>query len=151
MTYKHRRQARIMDLIKNNIVGTQEELADLLRGEGIQVTQATVSRDIKEMQMVKAPTGDGRYRYAMPEERAGPPSERLLRVLRESVVQFDAGENIVVIQTLAATAQSVAEAIDMLHFDEAIGTLAGERTVFVVIRYKNSVPRFLDRLRELLG
>lgn len=151
MTQKHRRQARIVDLIKNNLVSTQEELANLLRSEGIQITQATVSRDIKELQLVKVPTGDGRYRYAVPEERSGPPAERFLRVLRESVVRFDASENIIVIHTLAATAQSVAEAIDMLRLDGVIGTLAGERTVFVVIREKDSVPRFLDRLRQLLG
>lgn len=143
---------RIMEIVRGDLISTQEELADRLRQEGIQVTQATVSRDIKEMQLVKVPTGDGRYRYALPEDRAtGPQAERLMRILRECVVSFDASENIVVINTLSATAQSVAEAVDTLNAEEIIGTLAGERIVFVVVRPKEAVERFQERLRQLLG
>ncbi len=149
---KARRQLRIMEIIRNEEVSTQEELARRLRQEGINVTQATVSRDIKEMQLVKVPTGDGRYRYALPEERgAGAYADRLLRMLRESVISYDASENLVVINTLPATAASVAEAIDLLHAEEVIGTLAGERTVFVVVKPKEAAGRFLERLRKLLG
>lgn len=149
---KSRRQMRIMEIIREEVIGTQEELAERLRREGIDVTQATVSRDIKEMQLVKVPTGDGRYRYTLPEDRPGAPHlERLMRILKESVTGYDHSENIVVINTLPATAQSVAEAIDMLRMEEVIGTLAGERTVFVVIRPKEAVPRFAERLREILG
>ncbi len=152
MTLKSRRQLRIVDIIKTQEISTQEDLADRLRREGINVTQATVSRDIKEMHLVKVPTGDGRYRYALPEEKTnGPHSERLLRILRECVISHDASENIVVIHTLSATAQSVAEAIDNLKAEEVIGTLAGERTVFVVIKPKEMVKGFLERLRQLLG
>lgn len=151
MTLKSRRQLRIIDIIKNEVIATQEELAERLRQEGISVTQATVSRDIKEMHLVKVPTGDGRYRYALPEEKtAGPYSERLMRILQDCVVSYDSSDNIVVIQTLPATAQSVAEAIDNLNAEEVIGTLAGERTVFVVVKPKEMVSRFLERLRDLL-
>lgn len=149
---KARRQLRIMEIIRNEEVSTQEELARRLRQEGIAVTQATVSRDIKEMQLVKVPTGDGRYRYALPEDRgSGAYADRLLRMLRESVISYDCSENLVVVNTLPATAASVAEAIDLLHAEEVIGTLAGERTVFVAIKPKEAAPRFLERLRGLLG
>lgn len=149
---KARRQLRIMEIIRNELISTQEELAQRLRAEGMNVTQATVSRDIKEMQLVKVATGDGRYRYALPEERGtGTHAERLIRMIRECVTSFDASENIVVVNTLPATAPSVAEAIDVLHADEVIGTLAGERTVFVVVRPKEAAVRFVERLKGLIG
>lgn len=149
---KARRQLRIMEIIRNEMVSTQEDLAQRLRTEGINVTQATVSRDIKEMQLVKVPTGDGRYRYALPEERGvGTHAERLIRMIRECVTSFDSSENIVVVNTLPATAPSVAEAIDVLHADEVVGTLAGERTVFVVVRPKEAAALFLERIKSLVG
>jgi len=152
VSLKTRRQVRIMEIIRDQIVETQEDLAGRLQREGIPVTQATVSRDIKEMRLVKVSTGDGRYRYALPEEsRRSDISERILRIVRESVVSFDHSGNIVVVNTLAATAQGVAEAIDMMHAEEVIGTLAGERTVLVVVRPPEAVDRFLDRLRRLVG
>ncbi len=152
MPDKSRRQVRIMQIIRHEVISTQEELVERLRSQGIEVTQATVSRDIKEMKLVKVPVGDGRYRYALPEEPgSGAYAERLLRILRESVTGYDASENMVVIHTLPATAQSVAEAIDLLRAEEVIGTLAGERTVFIVVRPKEAVERFLARLGDLLG
>lgn len=151
MTIKTRRQMRIVDIIRTEPVSTQEELAERLRREGIRVTQATVSRDIKELQLVKVPAGDGRYRYALPEERqAGAYAERLLRILSECVTGYDYSENIVVVSTLPATAPTVAEAIDSLSAEEVIGTLSGERTVFVVVRPKEAVHRFIERLAGLL-
>lgn len=152
MAMKTRRQMRIMELIRNNVVETQEQLAQLLKEENIRVTQATVSRDIKEMRLIKVPTGDGRYRYALPDEAAvGGRDERIIRIFRECVLSYDYSHNIVVINTLAATAQGVAEAIDSLGADEVIGSLAGERTVFVVIRPAEAVPTFLERIRQMLG
>lgn len=150
MSLKSRRQKLITEILRDRVVETQEELAELLRQEGISVTQATVSRDIKEMHLIKIPNGDGRYRYALPEEGVpGGFGEHLLRLLRECVVRTDWSENIVVIHTLPATAAGVAEALDSLDAEEVIGTLAGERTVFVVVRPKEAVPRFLGRLRQL--
>ncbi len=148
---KARRQARIMQLVGQRVIDTQEELAVRLQAEGFPVTQATVSRDIRELRLVKVPTGDGRYRYAP----ADPPvptvvlSERLLRLFAECVTGLEASENIVVLATLSGTAQGVAEAVDALRAPEVIGTLAGERTVFVVIKPKRAVPRFLERMRRL--
>ena len=150
---KGSRQARILQLVAGRSVDTQEELAEHLQREGFHVTQATVSRDIRELRLVKVPAGDGRYRYAVAEGGAQPtlPNEFMLRLFRECVLGFDHSENLVVISTQAGTAQSVAEVVDRLHAPEVIGTLAGERTVFVVIKPRRAVPAFLERLRTLMG
>jgi transcriptional regulator of arginine metabolism len=143
----HRRE-RILELIASDVIDTQEELALRLHAEGFPVTQATVSRDIRDLRLVKVPVGDGRSRYApwVPPD----PDARLLRLFRDFVVSQDASENIVVLNTLPGTAAGVAEAVDKLGLPEVIGTLAGERTVFVVIKPKRDVPLFLARVRRLL-
>lgn len=146
---KARRQARIMELIRSDRVATQAELAETLRREGFSVTQATISRDIRELGLVKVPH-EGGYRYAPP-DRASAPSllERLRRFFRDSVVSLDASENLVVVKTLPGTAGAVAEAIDRLDFEDIVGTLAGENTILVVVRSKRQVPGLLARFEEL--
>lgn len=150
-TQKARRQARILELVGQRVVDTQEELAAQLQREGFGVTQATVSRDIRELRLVKVPTGEGRARYALAEAATAPArlSDRLLRLFAECVTGVDHSENMVVLSTLAGTAQGVAEAVDALHLPEVIGTLAGERTVFVVVKPRRAVARFLERVRQL--
>lgn len=148
---KARRQSCILNLVGAHVIDTQEELAARLAREGFRVTQATVSRDIRELRLVKVPTGDGRYRYApSAQSELGLLNERMLRLFRECVVRCDASENLVVIHTLPATAAGVAEAVDGLHAPEVVGTLSGERTVFVVVKPRRAVPRFLERVRRLL-
>ncbi len=148
---KARRQMKILELIRDEVVETQEELAERLRQAGIQVTQATVSRDVKELQLVKVPAGDGRYRYAQPEDpsHAGQ-ADRMLRIFRECILGMDNSENLIVVSTLPATAAAVAEAIDGLHCREVIGTLAGERNVFVVCKPREASPQVIDRLKHLM-
>lgn len=148
---KARRHARILQLVAAEEVETQEEIAAFLEREGFAVTQATVSRDLRELRLVKVPTPGG-ARYA----QAGTPgiglSETMLRHLfGECVSGYDCSENLVVLSTLPGTAQSVAEAVDGLGAPEVIGTLSGERTVFVVIKPKSQAARFLRRLRRLSG
>lgn len=146
---KARRRERILDLIATHAIDTQEDLASRLQAAGFPVTQATVSRDIHDLRLIKVPAGAGRYRYA----RAAPvvPDLRVLRLFRECVIRYDASENIVVLHTLPATAAGVAEAVDAFGLSQVIGTLSGERTVFVVIKPKRAVPAVLERLRELLA
>lgn len=148
---KARRQTRILELVAQRPIDTQEDLATHLQAEGFPVTQATVSRDIRELRLVKVPLGDGRQRYAPAETPAAAPAlgERLMRLFAECVTGCDASENIVVLSTLAGTAQGVAEAVDALRAPEVIGTLAGERTVFVVVKPKRAVPRFVELVRRL--
>ena len=152
MSSKIKRQNKIISLIQEYEVGTQDELARLLSENGFTVTQATVSRDIKELQLVKIPSGSGSYRYALPDESSyAQRKERIMRLFRECVISYDSSENIVVLNTLPATASGVAEAIDTLEAEEVIGTMAGERIVFVVIKPREAVGQFLERLRNLVG
>lgn len=149
---KARRQMKILEVIREDVVETQEDLAQRLREAGIQVTQATVSRDIKEMQLVKVPTGDGRYRYAQPEEGAlAAQSERMLRIFRECILGVEHSGPMIVVSTLPATASGVAEAVDGLRWREVIGTLAGERNVFVVVKPAEASAAVMERLRGLMA
>lgn len=148
---KARRQAKILELIRNHVVETQEDLAEALGREGIPVTQATVSRDIKELQLSKAPTGDGRYRYAIPDEAVGGPSwDKRRRLLLESVLGVDFSGQMIVIRALQGTAPSVAYALDHLAWPEVLGTIAGEDTVFVVCKPQEATTNVCDRIRGLM-
>lgn len=148
---KARRQMKILEIIRNEVIETQEELAEELRKDGIDVTQATVSRDIKELNLIKVPAGDGRYKYSLPEEQIlGNQSERMLRIFRECVINIDYSDNMVVVGTMSATADGVAEFIDGLRWKEIIGTLAGERVVFVVVKPAEASPAVMERFRGLL-
>lgn len=147
---KPRRQVRILDIVRNSVIETQEQLVDLLANEGIHATQATVSRDIRELGLIKTPTPDGRLRYALPE--IGPaPSDRLMEIFRSSVLHVDYSGNTVVLHTLSATAEAVAEAVDSLHVEGVIGSLAGERTVFLVVRPPDASGRVASHLRDLIA
>jgi len=149
---KAKRQMKILEIIRNQVIETQEELTEKLRQEGIKVTQATVSRDIKELKLVKTATSDGRYRYTLPqsEERLAV-MERLRRVFRECCVGFDYSHNIVVVKTLSGAAPAVGEAIDNLGWEEVVGTVAGDNTVLMAIRDANMAPTVLDKLRQMMS
>ena len=148
---KSRRQMLLLQIIRDRPVRTQEELTELLRREGIQVTQATVSRDIKELKLIKVPDGTGQYRYAAPDDAAPAHArERLIRLLRDSVLSVDASENLIVVKTLSGTAPTAGEALDRMEWPEVIGTVAGDNTVLVVIKPATAVPEVLRRLRAAL-
>lgn len=147
---KARRQAKILEVIKYNVIETQEELAEALGRHGIPVTQATVSRDIKELQLNKVPTGDGRYRYALPEEMPSASWDKRRRIFRESVLEVDSSENIVVIKSLPGTAPGVASAIDHLGWTEMLGSVAGDDTVLVVVKPRELAIEIAERIRSLM-
>ena len=144
---KSRRQMRILSLLKERDVRTQNDLVQALTEEGIKVTQATVSRDIKELGLVKVSTESGGYRYTEPGSmQQQEVSEQLMLTLSSSVKRIQGSECMVVIDTLPATAQMVAEAIDALGWEDVLGTLAGERAVFAVVR---SPERLADVIKNL--
>lgn len=147
---KARRQAKILEVIKSNVVETQEELAESLGRHGITVTQATVSRDIKELQLTKVPTGDGRSRYTLPDEIPNANWDKRRRIFRESVLDVDYSENLIIIKSLPGTAPGVASAIDHLGWVELLGTVAGDDTVLIVIKPKDATPEVVDRIRGLM-
>lgn len=147
---KARRQAKILELIKNREIETQEELAEALGEAGIPVTQATISRDIKELQLNKVLTPEGRYRYALTEEVTIGTWDKRRRIFQESVLNVDASGNLIVIKSLPGTAPGVASAIDHLGWAEAIGTVAGDDTVLVVIKPIEATPEMVERIKSLM-
>ncbi|WP_420837931.1 arginine repressor [Calorimonas adulescens] len=128
------RHAKILDLIERKPIETQEELAEELKKEGIDVTQATVSRDIKELRLVKVLTENGHYRYAPLKQQDEGIMNRLTTLLSESLVRVDYSGNIVVLKTLSGTAMAAAAAIDAINMNEIVGSLAGDDTIFLIIR-----------------
>ncbi|MGE5528525.1 MAG: arginine repressor [Patescibacteria group bacterium] len=147
---KARRQAMILAIIKERAVSTQDELGEALRREGIAVTQATLSRDIKELGLIKLPTPDNHYRYSLPHERTvGDVIRRAERMFEDSVVSVDYTENFVVIRTLSGAANGVADALDDLDWQEVVGILAGDDTIFMIIRRRDQMEAVIERLRRL--
>jgi len=146
---KNARQRLIQDIIRQDVIRTQEELTVRLARHGVAATQATVSRDIKDLGLIKIPYLDG-HRYAVPnqDEVAGA-QDRLTRVLREVLVNVQVSENLVVVKTLSGGADVVSEAIDRQEWPDVVGTLAGDNTVMVVARERDSAPLIAQRLLSL--
>ena len=144
------RHANIKEIIENNVIETQEDLAEALGKQSIRVTQATVSRDIKELMLIKVPAGEGRYRYAFPvENNTAFLQPRMERIFQDSVVGMDYSANIVVIKTLPGTAQAVAAAIDNTKWPDIIGTVAGDDNILVVVKPIDAVSRVMAKLLAL--
>ncbi|MHB8927154.1 MAG: arginine repressor [Bacillota bacterium] len=141
------RQMKILEIIRNENVETQEHLAEKLRSAGIEATQATVSRDIRELRLIRAPNGRGKYRYAMPADPS--PLTRMRRYFRDSLLNLDHSENIVVIKCLPGTAPAVGSTVDSLGWPEIVGTVAGDDTILVVARSSEVAPQLVERLRRL--
>ena len=149
---KATRHARIKEIIEHSVIETQEELANALREQHIVVTQATVSRDIKELMLIKVPTGDGRYRYAYPTDKELMYSKnRLLNLFRDSVVGLNFSENIIVVKTLPGAANAVASTLDYAKWPEIIGTVAGDDNIFIVVKPISAVEDILKRLQDMLN
>lgn len=148
---KARRQHKILEIISRQPVSTQQQLLALLEEEGFVSTQATISRDLKELGLVKVPAGDGTYRYALPQrQQVAEVYARMQRLFRDSVLRVDASENIVLIRTLPGTAHAVASCIDSVAWEEILGTVAGDDTILAVVKPKKAVPKVLERFRALL-
>ena len=146
------RDRRILEIIARKPVTTQGELVAALRALGVRVTQATVSRDIKRLGLVKIPTGDGAYRYQAPTASRPPASElenRLRRAVQDYVTGVDQGGGVVVVKTSTGSAGVVAEAIDEMNWPEVVGTVAGDNTIVVVPRRPTDRSVLLKRLRTL--
>ena len=148
---KIHRQIKVKELVERLVIRTQDELADALRSEGIDVTQATVSRDIKEMMLVKVPTGDGGHRYAFPSEHSITVSvARLEKTFQDSVLTINSSGNLVVLRTLPGTAQAVAYVLDNIRWPEIIGTVAGDDTIFIVVKPEKDVHKVVERFESMM-
>ena len=144
------RQVAILEIIEKQDIETQEELADALRQRGIKVTQATVSRDIKELRLLKVLTPMGTYKYATADKAENGLSERFIRMLAESLLSVAASNNLIVVKTLNGSANVAAEALDSLHWPEILGTIAGDNTILLVIRATEDVPSVMGRIQEMM-
>jgi transcriptional regulator of arginine metabolism len=146
------RQKKIIDIIRDRPVETQSQLAAELTRMGFSVTQATVSRDIKELGLIKVPGEKNTSIYALPDRGAVHKKEdRLRRTFVNSVQWMDRSENLLVIKTLPGEAQGVASAIDQAQWPDIIGTVAGDDTILVVVKPKSAAEEVLDRFRRLAG
>jgi transcriptional regulator of arginine metabolism len=147
---KSTRQNAILEIIHEKDVDTQEELADELRERGFQVTQATVSRDIRELRLLKVLTAAGTYKYATAEKPENGLSERFYRIFSESVLSMTHAYNQIVLKTLPGSANVAAEMIDGLRWPEILGTLAGDNTILMLVRSVEEVDTVLKRIDDML-
>ena len=146
---KTKRQNEIVRLITTEDIETQEELASELRSLGYKVTQATVSRDIRELRLIKVASKDGGFKYAKPERHEIAVSERLTRILNDSLISVDSSGNLIVVKTLSGSANVAAEALDNLGWPEILGTIAGDNTIFIVTRNESDTEEITERIMKL--
>ena len=148
---KNDRQNHLLQIISEESIETQEQLLERLQSRGIKSTQATISRDIKELHLIKEPAGQGRYRYAVSAHRTKLNfADRLRTIFRESLLSVDYAQNIVVIKTMPGLAHGAASALDGMTISEMVGTLAGDDTVMIVMRNTESAAAFVAEIKEML-
>lgn len=147
---KSTRHSLILEMIEQKDIETQEELAEELKRRGVKVTQATVSRDIKELRLLKVLSDHGGYKYATVERAEKGMSERFIRILSESVISLDNVGNLIVIKTLSASANAAAEAIDSMKWSEVLGSIAGDNTILVIARSEEAVESLMARFNTLI-
>jgi len=147
---KSARHNLILEIIDNKDIETQEELAEELKNHGVKVTQATVSRDIKELRLLKVLSEHGGYKYATVERAEKGMNDRFIRILTESIVCIECVGNLMVIKTLSASASAAGEAIDSMKWAEVLGTIAGDNTLLVICRSPEAVEALENRFNNLI-
>lgn len=149
---KSKRHLKILNIIKTYDIGTQEELVASLEQEGIDVTQATISRDIKKLGLIKVPDGYGGYKYSLANERKQTDIyDWLKRMFQDFVVDMDYSENLIVLKTLPGTAMGLASAIDNIDWEDVIGTVAGDDTLLLIIKPKERTRGLFEKLQNFLA
>lgn len=147
---KKKRQGRILELIQEYDIETQEELAERLGREGFVVTQATVSRDIRELKLGKVPGKGGRQKYAVLGHDDSHLADKYIRVLRDGFISMDNAQNILVIKTVSGMAMAVAAAVDAMKLKEIVGSIAGDDTIMVAVRTTDETQIVMEKIREIL-
>jgi transcriptional regulator of arginine metabolism len=148
---KLQRHFKIKELIATHSIKTQEELVDLLRDAGYSVTQATVSRDIKELQLIKVPDGKGDYKYALPADQKYAASQRLKRALTDHFIHIDRAGNLIVMKCLPGTANAVGVHLDQMEWPELLGTICGDDTILLICRTEDQGEAIVDRIKAMLA
>ncbi|NSL50396.1 transcriptional regulator AhrC/ArgR [Calidifontibacillus erzurumensis] len=147
---KGQRHIKIREIITNHEIETQDELVEILKNEGYNVTQATISRDIKELHLVKVPLADGRYKYSLPADQRFNPLQKLKRALVDAFVKIDFTNNLIVMKTLPGNANAVAALIDHLDWDEVLGTIGGDDTILIICRTAEDSEKITNRFLDML-
>ena len=147
---RYSRQNKIIDIISNNEVDTQEKLAALLRENGFEVTQATISRDIKELQLVKTLSSTGKYKYSLSNSKDLPVSDRFVKIFRQTVTSVDHSGNIIIIKTLSGCANAAGEAVDTSNIPHIKGSLAGDNTLLLIADDPENVSAIIDQFNNML-
>ncbi|MDD6919682.1 MAG: arginine repressor [Eubacteriales bacterium] len=146
---KNSRQQKLLEIITSNEINKQEDLIRLLNESGFKATQATISRDIKDLQLVKTLSNSGKYRYTMPIKSDADIEERYIKILRETILSVQSAENIVLIKTLSGCGNAAAEAIDSIGIDHTLGSIAGDNTILLIVEskeYSNEVTKKIKNI-----
>ena len=148
---KSKRHAKILEIIRKYEVETQEELCEKLNQEGYSVTQATVSRDIRELKLTKVSTDGGRQKYMSISEKKEDMGEKFIRIFKDGFVSMDMAQNILVIKTVSGMAMALAAALDAMDFDEVVGSIAGDDTIMCAERTAQDTANLMNRLRRMMS
>ena len=148
---KSKRHSKILEIINNIDIETQEELAEELKRSGYDVTQATVSRDIKLLKLVKVQSESGKYRYIAPTKEERDINDKLYSILANAAISVDKVDKFVVIKTLTGAASAVAEAIDNIYTNDVAGTIAGDNTIFVLSRTEEKAIELMKKVRKVIS
>ncbi len=149
-TIKKKRHEKIVELISRYEIDTQEELADRLCEAGYQVTQATVSRDIRELKLSKVPVGKGRQKYVAFTQDETHLGDKYIRVLREGYISMDTAQNLLVMKTVSGMAMAVAAAVDALKMEEIVGCIAGDNTIMMAMRSEEAALTVMDKIERMI-
>lgn len=147
---KSKRHNKILEIINNNDIETQEELAESLKYSGYDVTQATVSRDIKLLKLVKVQNESGKYKYISPVKEERDINDKLYSILKNAAIDVEKVDKFVVIKTLTGAASAAAEAIDTLYSNDVAGTIAGDNTIFVLVRTDEKALELISKVRRMI-
>ncbi|AIE60672.1 transcriptional regulator AhrC/ArgR [Bacillus methanolicus] len=147
---KGQRHIKIREIIANHDIETQDELVDQLKKAGFNVTQATVSRDIKELHLVKVPLMDGRYKYSLPADQRFNPLQKLKRALMDAFVKIDSAGHLLVMKTLPGNAMAIGALIDNLDWEDILGTICGDDTILIICRTPEDTEIVSNRFLEML-
>ena len=146
---KSGRQSEILQIISERDIETQQQLLQALAERGVKTTQATLSRDIKDMRLVKELGPNGTYRYVAPHNDTDNTEERLKKIFRESIVSYDVAQNLFIIRTLPGLANGACSAIDAMHVEGLVGTLAGDDTAFLAMRDTEAAKKLYHEIEML--
>ena len=148
---KNSRHTRILEIISDHVIETQDDLIEKLKESGYPVTQATVSRDIKQLGLIKTATNDGGYKYTAARSESSGNENKLKNIMRETIVNAQDAQNIIVVKTFSGMANAAAAALDALAEESVIGSIAGDDTIFIVVRNNEDAAEFTNYIREIIG